>query len=416
MHVRTFRQLFTLILSITLIGFGIYLGLQLPSMPSIFGIPSGEDLVKQMPHYDVRVAVFLAIVGLLLGFWLGPKIGEQIIQTGKSLEAMSAPDKIAVGTGTGLGVIITLLVYQLLSRLPIPLLFQIGIFILLGVSLIYLGIVAAMSMKTEIGVFLARGAPPIAPHLEESHPTANCKILDTNVIIDGRIADVCRTGFIEGTLYVPGFVLEELQHIADSGDSLKRARGRRGLDILNTMQKELPLVVRSWDKALDKAAANDEVDTRLVKLAKALEGIIVTNDFNLNKVAALQGVQVLNVNELANALKPVVLPGEIMVVGIVKEGKEPNQGVAYLDDGTMIVVEDGRRHIGETLGVIVTSVLQTVAGKMIFARIRTEDDGGDTFDYSSIRDPNSGSGGNNGGATTGGSSGFTRRGTSKKIR
>src|SRR5205085_8972382 len=169
-------------------------------------------------------------------------------------------------------------------------------------------------------------------------------------------------------------------HIADSGDGLKRARGRRGLDILNSMSKELPLVVRTWDKALDKASQTDEVDTRLVKLAKALEGIIVTNDFNLNKVAALQGVQVLNVNELANALKPVVLPGEVMIVGIVKEGKEPNQGVAYLDDGTMIVVEDGRRFIGNTMGVVVTSVLQTVAGKMIFARVRTDDDG-DGLDY-----------------------------------
>src|SRR5262249_466854 len=137
----------------------------------------------------------------------------------------------------------------------------------------------------------------------------------------------------------------------------------------------------SWDKALDRSAMDDEVDTRLVKLAKALEGVIVTNDFNLNKVAALQGVQVLNVNELANALKPVGPPGEVMVVGIVREGKEQNQGVAYLDDGTMIVVEDGRRYMGETLGVIVTSVLQTAAGKMIFARVRNGEEEGDSFDY-----------------------------------
>jgi uncharacterized protein YacL len=196
------------------------------------------------------------------------------------------------------------------------------------------------------------------------------KILDTNVIIDGRIADVCRTGFMTGTVYVPGFVLDELQHIADSSDSLKRARGRRGLDILNNMQKEFPLVVRSLDHRLPADARNDEVDTRLVKLAKSLTGMIVTNDFNLNKVAALQGVAVLNVNELANALKPVVLPGEEMPVTVIKEGKEQNQGVAYLDDGTMIVIEDGRKHIGEHMSVVVTSVLQTVAGKMIFARIK----------------------------------------------
>ncbi len=243
----------------------------------------------------------------------------------------------------------------------------------------------------------------------------NCKILDTNVIIDGRIADVCRTGFLEGPLYVPGFVLEELQHIADSGDGLKRARGRRGLDILNTMQKELPLIVRTWDKALDKAYQNEEVDTKLVRLAKALEGMIVTNDFNLNKVAMLQGVQVLNVNELANALKPVVLPGEVMVVGIVKEGKEPNQGVAYLDDGTMIVVEDGRRYIGGTQGVIVTSVLQTSAGKMIFARVRTDDDG-DAFDYNGEREARGDNHNGSGNYQTNSGSGFTRRGPGKKVR
>ena len=207
------------------------------------------------------------------------------------------------------------------------------------------------------------------------------------------------------------------QHIADSSDSLKRARGRRGLDILNAMQKELPLVVRSWDKALDKSAERDEVDTRLVKLAKALNGSIVTNDFNLNKVAILQGVQVLNVNELANALKPVVLPGEVMRVLVVKEGKEPTQGVAYLDDGTMIVVEDGRKFMNETLFVIVTSVLQTVAGKMIFARVRTEED-----EHEEMRGGSRGSGQNNsnaeGGAGYGGASGggYTRRGTGKKIR
>jgi uncharacterized protein YacL len=190
------------------------------------------------------------------------------------------------------------------------------------------------------------------------------------VIIDGRVADICRTGFLEGTIYVPGFVLDELQHIADSSDSLKRARGRRGLDILNAMQKDFPLLVRVFDNRLGPGSQGLEVDTRLVALAKQLEGIIVTNDFNLNKVAGLQGVAVLNVNELANALKPVVLPGEEMTVTIIREGKEQNQGVAYLDDGTMIVVEDGRRYIGETLEVNVTSVLQTVAGKMIFARLR----------------------------------------------
>jgi uncharacterized protein YacL len=415
-----FRQLFTLLLSLTLCGFGISAGLQVHKFggwPRLF-IPSGSDLMNWNPNYQVEVTIAFAVVGLLFGIWAGPRVGEEIVRIGKSLERMSATDKIAVGFGIALGVLVTLPFYQLLSKLP--LMFQVGISILLGVILVYLGIVATMSMKTELVNMLARGGPVAMPaQAEEASPMANCKILDTNVIIDGRIADVCRTGFVEGPLYVPGFVLEELQHIADSGDNLKRARGRRGLDILNSMQKELPLIVRSWDKALDKSALDDEVDTRLVKLAKALKGVIVTNDFNLNKVAALQGVQVLNVNELANALKPVVLPGEIMTVGIVKEGKEPNQGVAYLDDGTMIVVEDGRRYIGDTLGVIVTSVLQTVAGKMIFARVRSEDDG-DGMDYKVSREAHEMRGeigGTNGGSHTApSSSGFTRRGTGKKIR
>jgi len=199
-----------------------------------------------------------------------------------------------------------------------------------------------------------------------------CKILDTNVIIDGRVADICRTGFIEGLIYVPGFVLDELQHIADSADGLKRARGRRGLDILNQMRTEQKLMVRTYDNT--DPHDRDEVDAKLVKLAKKLNGKLVTNDYNLNKVAELQGVTVLNINELANAVKPVVLPGEEMTVLIIKEGKEPNQGVAYLDDGTMIVVEGGRRRIGETLSVVTSSVLQTVAGKMIFANIRGEDE------------------------------------------
>lgn len=375
MPIFKFRTFFTLVLTVMLINFGVYAGQQL--LPFL---PNFQELNQTSPNYALTFKVGLATIGLLLGGWIGPRIADLIIQAGKSLEKMSATDKIAVGVGVTLGVFITLLLYNLLSALITVVPLRIGILTLLSIIFIYLGIVALMSMKTELVTILARGGP-VAPNSEadDALPTANCKILDTNVIIDGRIADVCRTGFLEGTLYVPGFVLEELQHIADSGDSLKRARGRRGLDILNTMQKELPLIVRTWDKYLERSAQEDEVDTRLVKLAKALQGVIVTNDFNLNKVAALQGVQVLNVNELANALKPVVLPGEIMVVGIVKEGKESNQGVAYLDDGTMIVVEDGRRFIGSTMGVVVTSVLQTVAGKMIFARVKGDEDS--DYDY-----------------------------------
>src|SRR5438309_7720101 len=196
-------------------------------------------------------------------------------------------------------------------------------------------------------------------------PQRRYKILDTSVIIDGRIADVCETGFMDGTLVVPQFVLKELQLVADSSDSLKRNRGRRGLDILQKVQKMAGVDVLISD--LDFPAVR-EVDLKLIELARALPGKIMTNDFNLNKVAQLRGVDVLNVNELANSLKPVVLPGELMKVFILKEGKEYNQGVAYLDDGTMVVVDNARRMISKTIDIVVTSVLQTTAGKMIFGR------------------------------------------------
>jgi len=193
------------------------------------------------------------------------------------------------------------------------------------------------------------------------------KILDTSVIIDGRIADILKTGFLEGTIVIPEFVLVELRHIADSSDSLKRQRGRRGLDILNKIQTEYGIEIynTNQEKSLDEIP---EVDVKLLKLAQIMNGKVVTNDFNLNKVAVIKGVEVLNINELANTLKPIVLPGEDMTLFLVKEGKENNQAVAYLDDGTMIVVEDGRRYIGQTIPVLVTSVLQTSAGRMIFGR------------------------------------------------
>jgi uncharacterized protein YacL len=191
------------------------------------------------------------------------------------------------------------------------------------------------------------------------------KILDTSVIIDGRIADIAETGFLDGTIVIPQFVLRELQLVADSADSLKRNRGRRGLDILQRLQKVASLQIQIVE---DDFPTVREVDMKLIELAKLYEGKIITNDFNLNKVAQLQGVEVLNINELANSLKPIVLPGETMKVFILKEGKEYNQGVAYLDDGTMVVVDNARKMIGKTIDISVTSVLQTTAGKMIFGK------------------------------------------------
>jgi uncharacterized protein YacL len=199
----------------------------------------------------------------------------------------------------------------------------------------------------------------------DAGPQRRYRILDTSVIIDGRIADICETGFLDGTLVIPQFVLKELQLVADSGDSMKRNRGRRGLDILQKIQKMSGVDVMISDVDFPDVR---EVDLKLIELGRTLPGKIVTNDFNLNKVAQLRGVEVLNINELANALKPVVLPGEFMKVFILKEGKEYNQGVAYLDDGTMVVVDNARRMISKNIDIVVTSVLQTTAGKMIFGR------------------------------------------------
>ena len=229
--------------------------------------------------------------------------------------------------------------------------------ILLGLP--YIGLVMGarkgewLEPENIVGVFRAAG------------PRRRYKILDTSVIIDGRIADICETGFMDGTLVIPQFVLKELQLVADSSDSMKRNRGRRGLDILQKIQKMSGLDVTISDVDFPEIR---EVDLKLIELARTLQGKIVTNDFNLNKVAQLRGVEVLNINELANSLKPVVLPGELMKVFILKEGKEYNQGVAYLDDGTMVVVDNARKMIGKTIDVVVTSVLQTTAGKMIFGR------------------------------------------------
>lgn len=196
------------------------------------------------------------------------------------------------------------------------------------------------------------------------------KLLDTSVIIDGRIADIIEAGFIEGTFIIPQFILQELQYVADSPDPMRRARGRRGLDVLQRIQKMSSIKVNIIEEDFPKIK---EVDSKLVALAKMMSGKIITNDFNLNKVAQLQGVAVLNINELANVLKPVVLPGETMNLFVVKEGKEQNQGVAYLDDGTMVVIENARKIIGKNAEVTVTSVLQTTAGRMIFARLKDEE-------------------------------------------
>lgn len=231
------------------------------------------------------------------------------------------------------------------------------IYTLLTGTMGYLGLVLGSKKVEELSFFGWGPAKEISDY----------RILDTSVVVDGRIADICDTGFLEGNLMVPRFVLDELQYIADSSDSLKRARGRRGLDILNRMQRSSGICIDVVDHDFPKIKG---VDAKLVALAKKTNGKIITNDFNLNKVAELQGIKILNVNELANALKPVVLPGELMTVKIIKEGKEPGQGVAYLDDGTMIIVDNAHRHQGMNVEALVTSVLQTAAGRMIFSELK----------------------------------------------
>ena len=257
-----------------------------------------------------------------------------------------------------------LLAYLLLLPLKIFLgeeikLISFGLMVLFGYGGLLLGLSRGKAISLASIFRLFRGQS-VEEHL---------KILDTSVIIDGRIADVCETGFLEGVFILPQFILQELQHIADAADPMKRARGRRGLDILHKVQKMSRITVRIVDEDFPKIK---EVDAKLVALAKLLNAKVITNDFNLNKVAELQGVSVLNINELANSLKPVVLPGETMKVFILKEGKEYNQGVAYLDDGTMVVVENARRLIGKNADVTVTSVLQTTAGRMIFSKLKDD--------------------------------------------
>ncbi|MCP4134316.1 MAG: PIN domain nuclease [bacterium] len=267
-----------------------------------------------------------------------------------------------------LGLIIGLLLGHLIgvafSTMSIPAISDISIIRPIIYHLTGFATMMFFVINNESFSFLDNFVPRKVEGSEEGIPY---KILDTSVIIDGRIADICDTGFLEGILVIPNFVLQELQMIADSADSIKRNRGRRGLDILNKMQKDQSVMVKISDMDFPEIR---EVDAKLVKLGKVMKGKVVTNDFNLNKVAEFHGVPVLNINQLSNALKPIVLPGEEMKVALIKEGKDQNQAIGYLDDGTMVVVENGRRKLNSEVPVIVTSVLQTTAGRMIFTRLK----------------------------------------------
>ena len=334
-------------------------------------IVSNEFLSMFISGGDTVTTILIYIVGGLaggaIGFVLSPFFIKHLWKftywVESMLNKMPIYDVLAGSVGLAIGLIISNLIGSAFMHIPI-----IGNYIpgVCSIILGYLGVNIAISKREEL-VSMLMSLPWKSKERQKDKPSEldQYKILDTSVIIDGRIADICASGFVEGPLVVPVFVLEELQHIADSSDLLKRNRGRRGLDILNRMQKELALSVQINDCDFEDIS---EVDSKLVRLAQVMKGKLVTNDYNLNKVAELQGVTVLNINELSNSVKPVVLPGEEMVVHVVKDGKEFGQGIGYLDDGTMIVVDSGKKHIGDTIGVLVTSVLQTAAGRMIFAK------------------------------------------------
>ncbi|MRH44808.1 TRAM domain-containing protein [Aquibacillus halophilus] len=308
-----------------------------------------------------------AIILFLLTFWAVDYIVEFFRIVEETLVKAPVADLLFGSLGIIIGLVIAFLINIPIQDMEIQVVSQV-VPIFLTVLLGYFGFQVGFKRRDEfLGLLtLAKKEKKKSDEIDENDSIIpKVKILDTSVIIDGRIADICQTSFLEGTIIIPQFVLEELQHIADSSDVLKRNRGRRGLDVLNRMQKDLQVNVEIYEGDFEEI---QEVDSKLVKLAKVINGIVVTNDFNLNKVCEFQNVQVLNINDLANAVKPIVLPGEELTVQVIKDGKEQNQGVAYLDDGTMIVVEEGKNYIGRTIEVLITSVLQTSAGRMIFAK------------------------------------------------
>jgi len=324
----------------------------------------------------MTIIILPGIVLGLLGYSFAPRLITKVVQMTewieKKLQKMPLGDLIGAAIGLIIGLIIASLLGSSLARIPF-----VGSYMTIFCSILfgYLGLSLGYKKKEELlnifNIFPKFGGKDKDKSASAKFEAGRLyKVLDTRVIIDGRIADICKSGFVEGDLVIPGFVLEELRHIADSSDQLKRNRGRRGLDILNKMRKELIARVRIYEQDFPDI---QEVDSKLVKLAQVLGADIFTNDYNLNKVAELQGIRVLNLNELANALKPVFLPGEEMVVQIIKDGKESKQGIGYLDDGTMIVVDAGKKHINQTIYVVVTSVLQTAAGRMIFAKPKYND-------------------------------------------
>lgn len=308
------------------------------------------------------IIIIEILVSVLIAYFLAKLLRSIVRAIVATSNNRSIADLLITGGGAIVGLIIALLLGISIQGLPL-----IGPYLNVAVSILfaYLGGFMAIRRKEEI--------LSIFGQKKKKEDKSNDKFVDTSVLIDGRIVDIVKTGFVEGRLIIPDFVLDELQKIADSEDGLKRNRGRRGLDVIKKIQTEkgMPLeIMKTSDKDIGDIL---EVDSKLVRLATLERGLLLTNDFNLNKVAVVQGVHVLNINELANALKPVLLPGEDFYSRVIKKGKENNQGVAYLDDGTMIIIEEGENLVGQDVQLTVTSIMQTSAGRLIFAKVKGEE-------------------------------------------
>lgn len=327
------------------------------------GLPVIKELIKDSSSSRLALQSATIIVFLFIFFFLSSSAFNWLMEFGEELQKMAFEDKFAIVLGVILGLIITLIVAPLLWHVPR---LGVALSILAASFFVYFGVVATISVKKELPRLLLRskeeGALLSAP---------SAKLLDTSVVIDGRIRDVLRSGFLEGQILVPSFVLEELQTIGDSEDPIRRARGKRGLEMLSELRKERGEQIKVIDDP--EIPRFEPMDSKLVRLAKKLGAKIVTNDSNLASIAKLHGVDTLCINELAVALRPIVLPGEELEVLLVKEGKEPGQAVAYLEDGTMIVVGNARHLIGQNVEIVVDSILQTAGGKMVFASLKGEE-------------------------------------------
>jgi len=376
-----------------------------PNSPMLVGWNGNATTLGSLVVWGI--AAGMSVVGARAGSWAANRYA--IPQTVR-FHSMSVADRLLTVAGALLGLLFGVMVTLPLLSLPERTLWlpvQLCVMTVCGA----IGIALIGGLRTEV----LRVFPVLEPPADPTLPThlaggGTPKLLDTNIIIDGRMAEVCKTGFIDGPLLVPTFVLNEVQFIADSADSMRRGRGRRGLDVLNQMheilvpqwnartrQMEDVPIVRVFEDIPPEVRRIETVDAKLVALAKYLNAAVMTNDFNLNRVAELQGVPVLNVNLLVQSLKPVVLPGEDMTLTILKEGKEAGQGIGYLEDGTMVVVSDAHRHIGETCKVVISSVYQTVAGKMIFAELKSAKSAGDDLFAPPPNAPHAGNPSNQGG-------------------